>query len=390
MLASSLAALLALPGLAKVQGTRTGMVQGDAFVFSTAISSLPAGYCIQFGVNLENLGKKAPLHYIVEFFDGGQWVSDPAFVYEDGLSEYSFRTVSSAVKHPSTFMAVYRLQSGVKDSLRVRCRVCSPFAADGSLLSADEPENKVALKKKNYVAWKLQPLGPGEGFPAKHILLIGNSFTYFFGEPFMLQEIAFSQGMILQVNASLKGGQTYRQHCGLEMTQAQCELPRNYDFAIIQGQSQEPAKFAAAPDSLKDVSRAFCELCARIRANHPDCRIFAERTWAYPALENGGFASLEEFDSLLDMGSKMLADAAGVERTLVGNAFTKARAEAPEILLLDYDDKHQSRYGSYLKACVTWLTISRRNCFEGRVPSCGLPEKDTAALRKVAEEVAAE
>ncbi len=389
LLAAVLAVLCSLDGLAAKQGPWSGMVHGDAMLFSVPVSTLPAGTYIQFGVTVENIGTKAPLHYMVEFYDGGSWVTDPSYVYEDGLSKYSFRTVSSTVKHPSTFLAAYKLSHMVSDTLRVRCRVCSPFATDGSLLSADEPENKVGVKNKHYVAWKLQPLGPGDGFPEKRILLIGNSFTYFFGEPFMLQEIAFSQGTVLQVNASLKGGQTFRQHCGLDMTMAQCELPRNYDLAILQGQSQEPAKYAAAPDSLADVRKAFCGLCNMIRANHPDCRIYAERTWAYPALDNGGFASLEEFDSRLAEGAAMLAKAAGTEVSPVGDAFALAAAKVPDILVLDHDYKHQSRYGTYLKACITWLTISGKTRFEGPVPSCGLPDDVAAALRKVAEETAA-
>ena len=387
-LAAVIAAFFSLTCLAGKYDPRSGMVEGDSWEFSVSVQTLPAGSYIQFGVNMENLGKKAPLHYLVEFFDGGEWVTDPSFVYEDGLSSYSFRTVSSTFRHPSSFMALYKLTAEVKDSLKVRCRVCSPFAADGSMLSADEPENRVELKKGSYVGWRLKPLGRADGFAEKRILLIGNSFTYFFGEPFMLQEIAFSQGVLLQVNASLKGGQTYRQHCGLDMTVAQCELPRSYDYAIIQGQSQEPGRYAAAPDSLKDVRDAFCKLCTMIRSAHPDCRVFVERTWAYPAVDNGGFASLEEFDRCLDLGSSMLAEAAACERTLVGAAFTRARAELPDILLLDYDDKHQSPAGSYLKACLTWLTLSGRTRFDGSVPTCGLRQEDAAALRKVAEEVA--
>ena len=367
---------------------RSGMVEGDAIELSRPVTTLAADTYVQFNLSLENSGTKAPLHYKVEFLDGGEWVSDPDFVYQDGLSDYSFRTVSSTVRHPSTFLIVYKLAHEVRDTLKVRCRVCSPYATDGSMLNADEPENTVTLKGRGYVGAYLNPLGPGKGFPEKRILLIGNSFTYYFGEPFMLQEIAFSQGCILQVNASLKGGQTYRQHCGLEMTQAQCELPRGYEFAIIQGQSQEPGQFAAAPDSLADVGKAFCELCSRIRENQPGCRVFVESTWAYPAVNNGGFASLEEFDQRLEEGTAMLCEAASCERTLVGRAFKRARELAPGINLLANDNKHQSAAGSYLKACVTWLTISGRTRFEGAVPSCGLSEEDAAALRKVADEVA--
>lgn len=358
---------------------RNGMVEGDSIELSRAVSYLPAQTYIQFDLTMENAGTKAPLQYEVEVLDGGEWIGG-----------HSFRTVTSTVRHPSTFLLVYRLANEVKDSLKVRCRVSSPLATDGSLLSATEPENSVTLKTRGYVGAKLVPLGPGDGFPEKHILLIGNSFTYYHGEPFMLQELAFSQGWILHVNASLKGGMTFRQHCGLEMTQMQCDLPVAYDFAVIQGQSQEPGQFAAAPDSLADVCKAFCELCERVRKNRPDCKVYIESTWAYPAVDNGGFASLEEFDSRLEEGSAMIAKAASCDCSLVGAAFRRSRAEYPWINLLDKDNKHQSAAGSYLKACVTWLTISGRTRFDGSVPSCGLSPEVAAALLQVAEDVAAE
>ena len=84
----------------------------------------------------------------------------------------------------------------------------------------------------------------------------------------------------------------------------------------------------------------------------------------------------------------MLAEAAGAEISPVGAAFAKAAEETPDILVLDHDYKHQSRYGAYLKACSTWLTISGKTRFEGPVPSCGLPADVAAALRKVAENAA--
>ena len=89
---------------------RRGMVEGDAFVFSRPVGTLPRGTWVEFGVTIENTGNKAPLHYLVESFDGGQWVSDPDFIYSDGLAEYSFRTDSSARRHPSVYLTTYRFR----------------------------------------------------------------------------------------------------------------------------------------------------------------------------------------------------------------------------------------------------------------------------------------
>lgn len=361
---------------------KRGLTEGGAFVFSRPVGTLPAGSFVQFGVSLENGGEKAPLHYLVEFYDGGRWVSDPDFVYNDGLSEYSFFTVSSSVRQPSIYMAIYRLRNDVSDTLKVRCRVCSNYAADGSVLDADSPENVCALKNRKYVGAYLQPLGSTPPSEIHSVLLVGNSFTYYFGEPFLLQEIAFSQGVQLNMRASLKGGQYFRQHCGLEMTRRTIEQG-GYDYAFIQGQSQEPAQYAADVSTHQDTEDAFVELCKMVRSASPDCMLFVENTWGYPAKENGGFASLEEFDRLLEEGCRLLAEAGACDRTLVGQAFVAARENTD---LLDTDVKHPSLAGVYLKACITCLTITGRP-FSGTVPNCGLPEEEAAYLRSVAEKL---
>ena len=361
---------------------KQGFTEGDAYVFSRPVGTLPAGTFVQFGVTLENSGEKAPMHYLVEFYDGGNWVADPDFVYDDGLASCSFTTVSSSVKHPSVYMAVYRLRNAVSDTLKVRCRVCSKYAADGSLLDAGEAENVSALRTRKYVGACLRPLGTEQPRKTYSVLLVGNSFTYYFGEPFMLQEIAFSQSVQLNIRASLKGGQTFRQHCGLEMTKRTIGQGA-YDFAFLQGQSQEPARYAADCCANSDVEASFVELCKLVRASSPDCNVFVENTWGYPAKDNGGFASLEEFDRLLEDGSRQLARAGLAGRTRVGQAYVEARER---VQLLDTDDKHPGLAGAYLKACVTYLTITGKP-FSGAVANCGLPEEEAAYLRSVAEKL---
>ena len=358
--------------------SRQGMTEGDAIEFRYICGGLSAGDCIQFGVCLENDGETAPAHFCLDVFDGGQWVACR-----------EFDAVSSAVRHPSTCMIIYSMQHAVADTLKARCRVCSPYATDGSLLSAESKENRVSLKSKYYVGAKLLPLGPGDGLEEKSILLIGNSFTYFYGEAFMLQEIAFSQGWKLDVHASLKGGQGFRQHCGLEMTRAMCTLDEPYDFAVFQGMSLEPARYAANPVAYCDVKDALLELCSLVRSGHPDGRLLVEETWAYP-VSKGEFKSIEQFRERLERGSAVLSKAAGAGINPVGSAFERARLEAPEIQLLHSDNKHQGLAGAYLKACITWLTISGRTSFNGPVPSCGLPDSDAATLRDIAESVAGE
>ncbi|MBQ1683611.1 MAG: hypothetical protein II071_04970, partial [Bacteroidales bacterium] len=215
----------------KNEVTFQGLTGWSTITFSLPVQQeLPAGSYVQFCVCLENKGAKAPQDYIVEINEGDAWRTEAGCTFE---------TVDSKVKHPSTFLHIFKLQKAVSDTLFVRCRVNSPLTTGGERLQRTEPENEVALKCRGYVGARLTSLGNTEPAEEKNLLLIGNSFTYYFGEPVILQEIAFSQGLRLNITASLKGGQSFRQHCGLRMTSLSIKKSV-YDYAIIQGQSQEP------------------------------------------------------------------------------------------------------------------------------------------------------
>ena len=360
-----------------------GLVEGDAITFSIPVEKLPAGTWVQFGITLENGGDKAPRHYVTEVQQGKDWMVVTNPLFNDGLAKYSFKMSSTRDWHPATYMEVFRLRKAVQDSLRVRCRVCSPYATDRTLLSADDEDNKVHLMARCYVGAKLSVLGNKAPKASKKVLLIGNSFTYFYGEPFMLQEIAFSQGLYLDISASLKGGQTFRQHSQLEMT-LRTAGAEGYDYAFLQGQSQEPAHFAQDRSGQRDVKLAMCDLVDIIRTYSPDCKVYVENTWSYPSGDCGGFGSLEEFDSLLADGTKQLSIAGRTGISPVGQAFAAVRSEDSPVDLLDTDGKHQSLAGSYLKACITYLMISGKP-FSGDVANCTLDPTEAEFLRRVAE-----
>jgi len=221
----------------------------------------------------------------------------------------------------------------------------------------------------------------------KRVLCIGNSFTYVGEAHQKLVDLAASQGHQIFMNAQYVGGFTFGRHLRRDETLNAIERPSagdTFDFVFLQNQSQLHARFGQDPARYPYVLADAKELTGRVRQYSPEAVIFLESTWSYPAGDCGGFGSLETFDRLSDRGTELLAGVCGGQVSYIGRAFALARQTCPDIPLLADDQKHQSDYGSYLKACVNYLMIYREP-FDKNATSCGLDENMAARLRQIAE-----
>ena len=213
------------------------------------------------------------------------------------------------------------------------------------------------------------------------VLCIGNSFTYYYDADIMLQDIAASQGIRMQIGKFLKGGQTFGQHLKLEKSLQAVDFG-GYDYAFLQDQSVNAARYARDGD--QQVLEDLKTLKSRIVRKSPDCKIILERTWSYSGKEAGGFDTAANLDKYLEKGNKELASKAHTWLSPIGIAFNTVCKDRPDIKLLSADDKHQGPAGSYLKACVNYLVITGLR-FHGNVDRCGLNPETAAYLRSVAE-----
>lgn len=232
------------------------------------------------------------------------------------------------------------------------------------------------------------PLGAQQYRDSLRVLCIGNSFTYFSDSHLMLRDLAMSQGHYMDVNAQLQGGYTFYRHLHRDETMSALVYHR-FDVVFLQDQSQTPALFAENQRRCRLVANDAAELAERVRIYSPDARIYLEQTWSYPAGNCGGFGTLEHFDELLKKGTRQMAKLANTGVSPIGEAFVVCRRDYPDIDLYVEDAKHQSAYGSYLKACVNYLMIYGEpfvadNAQEGLIPADLDPTK-CAILRSIAE-----
>ena len=136
-----------------------------------------------------------------------------------------------------------RIEEGVENMIRFRIK-----ASDGFMRPT---KNKLEERGAMFVSGPhlgamVKDFGSNAPKDTLKVLCLGNSFTYFYGCPTMLKEIAWNEGHFIDVNASLKGGWNMGQHLSLQTTN-DLILEGGYDYMILQDQSLVPAKVGHDP-----------------------------------------------------------------------------------------------------------------------------------------------
>ena len=327
-------------------------------------------------------------YYVVECKSGNTW-------YKGDMFMCSGRPTGAGA-HPSTILQTFRLPEPVKGELELRFRPTGKEKADTAATDSAVPQ---MIMPKSYLAEYVQYLGNAVPKDTLNVLCVGNSFTYYWGCPAMLKEIAWNEGHYLRVKSTLKGGQTFGDHLALPVSRNVVNAGR-YDYAFFQDQSQSPARYASDTTQFDYVNTNFLKLTDRLLSRSRNCHVILESTWSFEKDDFGGFGSHAAFDSLMTIGTSMMVRNASkifgandFEVSPIGRAFSIVRNENPGIDLYSADSKHQSDYGSYLKACVNYLMIFRKpfqsQPADGATSSvdCGIPHDQAAYLRQIAERV---
>ena len=358
--------------------------QDGNVMLSIPVGYIPKGGIIDFNAVVES-SPECSRYYVTEYKVRDTWYPGDMFMCSGNES------------HPSVIMQTFRMPEPVKDILEIRFRATGREKADSSARDGIRP--RMELAPKGYVGEYIQYFGEGAAKDTMNVLCIGNSFTYYNMVPFMLKEIAWNEGHLLRVNASLKGGQSFGQHMGLPLSRFAMSKGK-YDFAFLQDQSQAAANFSKDSTEFSYVNADFQRVVTNVVARSPKCKIILEDTWAYQAGDFGGFGSLEEFDNLMADGTSRLIRNAEMafpanefEISPIAKAFAIVRDGDSGIDLYTEDGKHQSVYGAYLKACVNYLMMFGGKFQSVPVPDsktsvdCGLPHDKAEYLRHAAEQV---
>jgi hypothetical protein len=210
------------------------------------------------------------------------------------------------------------------------------------------PESAAAKAAPESAAAKAAP------WPPLRVLFVGNSYTRFNVLPKLVQRLAQSEQLPMQVEVVAKGGLTLRMHWLRHEALEQIQRG-GHSHVVLQAHSLDPVDRGAEFESYADRFKRAIDASG--------ARTVLYQTWAR---RHGAalYRSHPELPSEQHMTERVAAAYARVAGQLdaglapVGEAFAEAAQLAPTVELYREDGNHPSFAGSYLASVVLYATLT--------------------------------
>ncbi len=183
------------------------------------------------------------------------------------------------------------------------------------------------------------------------ILFVGNSFTFYWNLPSVIEKMAEEKGLDWDVSQSTESGATLEDHWeGNKNLKTRSLIGEKFDVIIFQEHSTYPLK------AIEKTTKYF-NLLKQI--THKEASIYFYSTWVYPKIEtpNREANTQNPIEQKLEIAQLVKPQ----NLLLVGKAFDLFNQRYPEHNLLSDDLKHPSPNGTYLAACVIFSTLSNKS-----------------------------
>ncbi|TKJ40707.1 hypothetical protein CEE37_07010 [candidate division LCP-89 bacterium B3_LCP] len=192
------------------------------------------------------------------------------------------------------------------------------------------------------------------------VLFLGNSYTGSNNLPRLLIDLSQSGGRTVHTEAVTPGGYWLEDHSSFTPSLTQISLG-TWDYVVLQEQSQVPTIDYYRYNSMYPSAEYLDTL---IKSCGNDRTTFF-MTWGrkYGGQQSIGAYSSPVFSDFFHMQDSLssaytqIADELSAELSPVGNAWATALTLDPEVDLWQPDNSHPTLKGSYLAACVFYITF---------------------------------
>ncbi len=219
-----------------------------------------------------------------------------------------------------------------------------------------------------------------------HVLFIGDSYTYVNDLPGMLAMIAATSG----VPPAIATGEVVQGGASLEMQwdgglAVAAILDGGWTQVVLQGQSEEPLGLDADASAFFAYARSFGDLAVSEGAQ-PTLFVTWARAAGAPEYTEGEFVSPEEMQDELTFAYAQVAQQWPQSILVcVGEAFERAIAQYPGIVLQQTDFSHPTVAGTYLAASTFYVALTGNPVPSQSSVPAGVSAEDAANLRAVAQ-----
>ena len=221
----------------------------------------------------------------------------------------------------------------------------------------------------------------------KNALFLGNSYTGVNNLPQLIKDVALSFGDTLVTDQNIPGGYQLIMHSTNTTTLSKI-ASQNWDFVVIQEQSQKPSFNPAQVAT--DVYPYAEILNDSIKSNYSCSETVFYMTWGR---KNGDASNCASYPPICTYeGMQQRLRESYMEMSLnnnattspVGVAWKNVRDSFPSIELYSPDESHPSIYGSYLAACVFYATLYQKSPIGSTYVPAGIGASDALNLQTVA------
>ncbi len=178
----------------------------------------------------------------------------------------------------------------------------------------------------------------------KKILMIGNSFTFYWNLPHVLERMFAAKDIRIKVDQNTIGGSKLSDHWKSYLNKGY--RIENYDYVVLNDYSTNAIQQI---DSSAKYIKLFTSLIHKMNA-----KPLIYGTWEYPSLKQisilSNYNTMDRLDSLANINSAIYIP--------VGNAFDYIEKNHPEFNLYMEDKKHPSANATYLIACIFFSMIT--------------------------------
>ena len=219
----------------------------------------------------------------------------------------------------------------------------------------------------------------GQDKNKENILFIGNSFTFYWNLPLVVEAMANERNYNFDITQSTASGSSLKDHWfeNDELKSKTLITTGRYDRVVLQDHSLNPLQ------NLVESRRYFTDFIEWVKANNGTPYIYA--TWVYKSISNNNYNVVDPIQDAL----QPVADKTGAVMVPIDQAFRTIQKRHPNIPIFMSDNKHPSPVGTYLAACVYFriftgespLGLSRRyerKDENGKKIFLGMVEKSSA------------